>query len=74
MATRLSEAQDSFLAAFSDLCRWDRGELLNRLELALDCDKQEPQNRLQDRAKANVLLASLDALSDAILAEKGEED
>jgi acyl-CoA reductase-like NAD-dependent aldehyde dehydrogenase len=74
MSSRLSQAQDAFFEAFASMSQWDRGELLNRLEMALDDEKQELENRFLERGKANVLLNRFDDLSYAITAQDGEEE
>jgi hypothetical protein len=74
MASRLSQAQDAFFEAFASMSQWDRGELLNRLEMALDDDSVEPASRFKERGKANVLLNRLDDLGYAITAQDSEEE
>lgn len=75
MTTRLSAAQSAFFEAFASMSQWDRGELLNRLEMAIFDDAiVEPASRFQERGKANVLMNRFDDLSYAITAQEGEEE
>lgn len=63
---KLSEAQDAFFAAFAQLDACDRGMLLDCLEMAIDDHTQYTGSK----AKANVALNALDALSQAISEEQ----